>query len=53
MAQPDETKTIVADLCFTGPYAVLGKAKYQYRPLRISTDGQTLPDVLTFDPNRA
>ena len=26
----------VADLCFTGPFAVLGKAKYQYRPLRAS-----------------
>ena len=23
----------IADLCFTGPFAVLGKAKYQYRPL--------------------
>ncbi len=30
----------VADLCFTGPFAVLGKAKYQYRPLRVSTDGR-------------
>ncbi len=51
MAQPVETTTIlnapwdehsmtffksVADLCFTGPFAVLGKAKYQYRPLRAS-----------------
>ena len=26
----------VADLCFTGPFAVLGKVKYQYRPLRAS-----------------
>ena len=24
----------VADLCFTGPFAVPGKAKYQYGPLR-------------------
>ena len=30
----------VADLCFTGPFAVLGKAKYQYRPLHASTDGR-------------
>ena len=36
----------VADLCFTGPFAVLGKAKYQYRPLRASTDGWTLPNEL-------
>ncbi len=36
----------VADLSFTGPFAVLGFAKYQYRPLRASTDGRTLP---TFD----
>ncbi len=26
----------VADLYLTGPFAVLGKAKYQYRPLRAS-----------------
>ena len=34
-----ETNTLwcfksVADLCFMGPFAVLGNAKYQYRPLR-------------------
>ncbi len=27
-------------LCITGPFAVLGKAKYQYRQLRASTDGR-------------
>ena len=31
----------VADLCFTVPFAVLGQAKYQYRPLRASVDGRT------------
>ncbi len=42
----------VAHLCFTGPFAILGKAKHQYRPLRSSrkpvqvwerwqTDGRT------------
>ena len=29
----------VVDLSFIGPFAVLGFAKYQYRPLRVSTDG--------------
>ncbi len=50
----------VPDLCFIGLFAVLGKAKYHYRPFRASkkilhltfdldgqTNGQTLPNVLS------
>ena len=51
----------VAELCFTWPFAVLGKAKYQYRPLPASrkmvqvwecwrTPGRTLPKYHVYSP---
>ena len=42
----------VADFCFIGPFAVLGKAKYQYRPLHASTDRWTLPTIVNAQPRK-
>ena len=58
----------VADLCFTTPFAVLGKAKYLYRPLctsskrfrceiskhnLLSFDLELWPMILTYNPSLA